>query len=292
MKNIFFALLFGTILSLFSCDPESSFEQIADVDIPEHEQRLAISANIESGDEQVTALVATSSQIFENESFNVADAEVQLLKDGNVIANLAFDINTSRYIAPLDEAITLEQATYRLEVRHSQFETAFSEQQMPQKVDILGGEYERDRNLGEFDADIIGVEFQDIPNQDNYYLLEAFEIVEQNNGTERFDRIYLYPLFDLSEQAQNGGIIFDDAAFDGNEYRIEAESSRSLRNDAKILLLLKSISRDRYLLERSLDLYRNAEGNPFAEPVVVHDNIEGGYGIFTASAVDTEILEL
>ena len=83
-----------------------------------------------------------------------------------------------------------------------------------------------------------------------------------------------------------------DASFDGEKYTtrisvqlIEAgwytiEDATNLA-PVKISVHLSSISKDRYLFEKTLFTYRENEDNPFAEPVVVHENIEGGSGIFT-----------
>ena len=46
-------------------------------------------------------------------------------------------------------------------------------------------------------------------------------------------------------------------------------------------LVLYTGSKDLYLYETTRSLNQDAQGNPFAEPVLVHSNMEGGYGVFT-----------
>jgi hypothetical protein len=50
---------------------------------------------------------------------------------------------------------------------------------------------------------------------------------------------------------------------------------------------LVHISREKYVYLRSLYQYQNADGNPFAEPVTVQGNFEGGVGLFSLESLDT-----
>lgn len=51
-------------------------------------------------------------------------------------------------------------------------------------------------------------------------------------------------------------------------------------------LRLSSISAEQYTYYRSLSDYYLAQGNPFAEPVVLYSNIDGGRGLFALRAED------
>ena len=48
----------------------------------------------------------------------------------------------------------------------------------------------------------------------------------------------------------------------------------------KSIVELHSITADQYKYRKSLGAYRDAEDNPFAEPVLLYGNIKNGYGIF------------
>jgi hypothetical protein len=41
------------------------------------------------------------------------------------------------------------------------------------------------------------------------------------------------------------------------------------------------------LLERKKRIFEQADGNPFAEPVDIHSNVEGGYGVVAGRHTDT-----
>jgi Domain of unknown function (DUF4249) len=45
---------------------------------------------------------------------------------------------------------------------------------------------------------------------------------------------------------------------------------------------LRAITPEYYRYYKSQELYADAQGNPFAEPITVYTNIREGYGIFAA----------
>lgn len=47
-----------------------------------------------------------------------------------------------------------------------------------------------------------------------------------------------------------------------------------------VSIKILSIPEDLYLFEKSLNIYKNISGDPFAEPVYIGGNITGGFGIF------------
>ena len=49
---------------------------------------------------------------------------------------------------------------------------------------------------------------------------------------------------------------------------------------------LYNISQDYYYYRRSLELYNQTSGNPFAQPVQVFSNIQNGFGIFAGAQVN------
>ena len=51
-------------------------------------------------------------------------------------------------------------------------------------------------------------------------------------------------------------------------------------------IYLHNISKSYYYYRISLELYQNASGNPFAQPVQVFSNIENGFGVFAGSQIN------
>lgn len=56
---------------------------------------------------------------------------------------------------------------------------------------------------------------------------------------------------------------------------------QSLNQHYKPIIELHTITADHYKYNKSIGAYRDAEDNPFAEPVLVYSNVKNGYGIFT-----------
>jgi hypothetical protein len=59
-----------------------------------------------------------------------------------------------------------------------------------------------------------------------------------------------------------------------------------------LLTELRSISKEYYDYQTSLNEYWNADGNPFAQPVQVFTNIENGFGIFAGFGKSSDTLRL
>ncbi|MGB3076314.1 MAG: DUF4249 family protein [Chitinophagales bacterium] len=56
-------------------------------------------------------------------------------------------------------------------------------------------------------------------------------------------------------------------------------------DDGGLMVELTSTDRSTFLYNESLRIQNNTEGNPFAEPAPVFNNIEMGYGIFGSRVI-------
>jgi hypothetical protein len=138
--------------------------------------------------------------------------------------------------------------------------------------------------------DEIVIEIQDEPGE-HYYALQGevdYRYVDENNDTiSGYYSVWLEsndPILSYAEVDRRGALICSDGAFNGNTYRFATYTWEDLpiglMSGSKLRIRVTSLSRDAFLYYRSLDQYWGADGNPFAEPVTVHSNIENGYGIF------------
>ena len=79
-----------------------------------------------------------------------------------------------------------------------------------------------------------------------------------------------------------GGLMFSDITLAGEVYELQiAVSDLETFPGDQIELSLTSISKDRFLFEEALAIYNDNIDNPFAEPIILHENVIGGNGIFT-----------
>lgn len=99
----------------------------------------------------------------------------------------------------------------------------------------------------------------------------------------------------------NNSLMFSDETFNGEQHTISFKfngmyidnQDRLYYEDEKgvYFIVLRTLSRDQYLYYQSLDLQRQTEGNPFAEPVPIYNNIVGGYGIFAGFSQDMQVID-
>ncbi len=288
-----FPYRFFILLSFFALTGCSDFfNQIVEIEIPEHEPVLAVSGHFRAQDSTLTVYVSRSVGILDPVAFDtiaIEGASVTVLRDGQPWQTLP-DKGAGYYRLNLGSPLGDNPSTYSLRVSAPGYSDATAEQTMPARVDITSTQYQPEGGVTPdgLTTNTLTVEFQDPAGEDNYYLLEAFVIVPDTfapTGSYEYN-LYLATEDALAEE-HNGGLLFRDGPIDGKAYALKTYFSDDVHETpgATVTVRLFSISRDRYLFLRTLDLYYNAQDNPFAEPVVVHDNIEDGVGIFTVGAV-------
>lgn len=186
---------------------------------------------------------------------------------------------------------------YNIAVAVPDFATVTAEDFCPREVPILTVDTSSATNsFGEKEL-VATIRFQDPAAEDNFYGLEVdldvFQIT-YNNGTGVFDTAFIDReiayLSSANPILDNGGadsyaqtLTFNDAVINGQSSSIRVSFSPGLEGSNyfyKKTARLISYSEATYNYIKSIDAYRNAEGNPFAEPVQVFSNIEKGFGIF------------
>lgn len=159
--------------------------------------------------------------------------------------------------------------------------------------------------------------FQDQPGESNFYGVSARirarvkEKIQQEDGRRKDTVIVLDfaarmetldpalssddKLNIESEPYQDDEFLFNDRIFDGESYGFTFKiNGNDLSPQGKVLDLniyfrLKSISEEHYLYTKSKETQDENEGNPFAEPAPVYNNIQNGFGIFAGYSVHTTI---
>lgn len=293
MKYITFLLLLGYAIAFSSCN-ENSFSQVVEIDIPPHEPALSVRALFQQNDTLLSLLLTDSKGILESTSLEIQkEATVRLFENEQALPVFSYNPNSSRFTAPIPSGFEQAESTYRLEISAPNFKTISATQTMPKPVSILAGKYTPNGTFSsEGDrVDAIEIEFQDPSDEENYYAISAVERVAYFNGqdTSYYDsEIYLESNDPLVSFGTAQLLLLSDVAFNGNTYKVLLYSYNKLQ-EGEIKIQLLSVSRDTYLYHRSLSNYYDAQDNPFAEPVNVHQNIENGHGIFGLMAV-SEIL--
>jgi len=273
-----------------------------DIEIPDQEKLAVINLELEFGDTIAQTFVSRTANINEPENTFFEDAQVTLYKDGDVLRDLIFDTNSANYIGNFDPT-ELADGDYAVEVSNIDgLSDIFASQSMPDAVPIQSAEFEEGGGVAvyygyAYTVDEITMQFDDPIEVDNYYTVRLYRVMEDEDGQETSRRmIYLTTVNPLVEVINFGEeLIIDDGSFEGNkfEFSFGFDGITSNPNPYEYLLVeLSNISRDNYLFKRSLDASLRAEGNPFAEPVIVHNNLENGIGIFRTSNTSTFRIDL
>jgi hypothetical protein len=280
------------VLALQSCN-EDSFSQVINVDIPAHTPVLVVACEIQDGAPNIEAFVSHSLGILDTADFSlIEDATVQLQKDDVTLFPLEFNQQTRRYEHLPQLPFELIPGEYTLTVSTPDFEEVRAVQQAPTPVEISELIFEQD---GAILADgsrghQIDVIWSDPGDETNYYSLEIYTI--SVNGiyrghTETIDPTIEYGIDDV--------FLIDDTSFNGKQYTarlaIDSYNDSFLMPGGRIYAYLRPITRDGYLYSRSRNLYDFNRDNPFAEPVIVHSNIVGGYGIFSLAHISEKWIE-
>lgn len=321
MKNIkYITYIFASFL-LLSCG-ENFFDSIVEVEVPVHESNLAITAHLSNLDEVSFVHVTHTVGILDNNNaVPITDAKVELYADGQLLQTYEYvelyttngpnGQNVTRDIYVVEESKKLEaNKQYELRVSSPIYGEATATQVLERPTEILSGTYEEDGISGIFGEEVnidsegnettnraeeIAIKFQDKPEDKNYYAVQAigFYDAEASSGMEEYsEKFYLSPVDPVTEEGL-GALIFSDATFEGKEYELKmAAFFVDTERLKRIEVILYTITEDRYLYETTLLNYEENDGNPFAEPVIIHENVSQGNGIFTVSAADVFTIEI
>jgi len=153
----------------------------------------------------------------------------------------------------------------------------------------------------------------DDPAGDNYY--EVIVRYEADAGTPPpFNRISGTPVFTKDLRFHNTGltpgsgkiipgqndlsysVIFHDTDAEAKQLKVPImmpvvttfgnDGREQLRTDIHYIVILRTLSHEYFQYKASQELQAYSYDDPFAQPVVVYNNVEGGIGIFAAYSED------
>lgn len=305
MRNIQFILIVLLFLSIFSC--ADKFVNDLDIELPEEEQFLVINLELNEGDTLAKTFVARTSNLDEVEHTFFENATVDLYKEDSFLKNLEYDPLKNDYIANFNPN-ELTAGNYRVEVSGvPNFDDIISFQTIPDAVNILKGSYQEDGTIGEdygyaYTVDEARITIDDPADEENYYEVQLTAIRESKEGEiiveESFVLTSLNPFAESS--FYYSGILLKDDSFNGTDFDLSMGFNNFLKYNYNeedetvdyLIVELSNISKDNYLFIKSEAASREARDNPFAEPVIVHNNVENGVGIFRTRNTTTYRIDL
>ena len=296
MKKLFFLL--SVSLIYISCEKVIPFE--GDVNTP----KLVINSVFES-DSTFKVHVSSSRSVIDTSSFENIDDAVVTIKDGNgnVIEVLNHVVNGFYKGLVLPE----ENTTYILEVNHPNYAKITASDSLPSPIIINSVDTSTILDPINGNRLRISMNFDDPENNQNYYLLETYSVNEylivENLDTIEYELDTTKQFMVLTDEVfQNGGSpwrdqgLFNDLLFNGQNKTLEIEIPNENWSGSEdgydwsyktltLRLYLHNITISYYYYRTSLELFQNASGNPFAQPVQVYSNIENGFGVFSGSQI-------
>ena len=282
MLNRAIIFLISMSLLLSSCE----FDTEVDLDLQD-KSLLLIHGFISPEEDVIKVEVTKTLSIYDQdiifdsssirEELSIKDASVTITDDDGTEALLLFNDESFVYEIDATTFSILPGKRYDLKVIVDQMEfTASTTISLDNVTEIAAEKIIAQDELGN-EIDYLKVNFRDIPATRNYYVVGANITYEFGEQEVVFDE-------DRFIQDRNLNSDFLTAISDFSIFEDATEVDISIYNVEPIV----------YQLIRSLSLNNSNTGDPFYQPIIPPNNIqgEGGYGVFGSYRIKTETIQL
>ena len=290
--------LLSISLAYISCEKVIPFD--GDVNTP----KLVINSIFQS-DSSFKVHVSSSRSVIDTASFKNIDDAIVTIKDRN--ENIIETLNHVENGFYKGQTFPQENQTYILEVNHPNYANITASDSLPSPIIINSVDTSTIIDPINGNRLQISVNFDDPENTQNYYLIETYSVNEylviKNSDTTEYELDTTKQFMVLTDEVfQNGGSpwreqgLFNDLLFNGQNKTLELEIPNDSWSGSEdgydwsyktltLRLYLHNITLSYYYYRTSLELFQNASGNPFAQPVQVFSNVENGFGVFAGSQI-------
>lgn len=285
-----------TIVSIFLIFLSLGCDQIVDYQLPVGDPVPVVNGFI-NPDSVFKINLTESRHVLDNSrTFNLFDAdEVLIYNNGNIIGEALPD-SQGNYV--LENYYPQHGHSYKIEIYKSDYPTISASDILPASTpefSILSYKLVREEYLPghSFEIEIIN------PEGEAFFELIAFTYFYnfdwQPNGPpilvdSIYSPLFLYtknPIANNSDEFGRESLLFTnslinsatiklDININNIPFRFDEEDSLATTVD----LVVRRTSENYYRYKRSLRLHQEVSGDPLAEPVQVHNNIENGLGVF------------
>ena len=296
MKRLLFLLSISLVY--ISCEKVIPFD--GDVNTP----KLVINSVFES-DSTFKVHVSSSRSVIDTASFKNIDDAIVTIKDGN--ENIIETLNHVENGFYKGQTFPQENQTYILEINHTNYANITASDSLPSPITINSVDTSTMVDPINGNRLQISMNFDDPENTQNYYLIETYSVNEylvlKDSDTTEYELDTTKQFMVLTDEVfQNGGSpwreqgLFNDLLFNGQNKTLELEIPNDSWSGSEdgydwsyktltLRLYLHNITLSYYYYRTSLELFQNATGNPFAQPVQVFSNVENGFGVFAGSQI-------
>ena len=303
LNNYMKTLIFTTVVTLIL----SSCESIIEMDIPEEPPKLVINSFF-NPDSTWKVSISKSQHILDNaELKNINDATVVIYNGSLAPETLSLSADG---IYTSESGKPLVKTEYRIEANAPGYDMASSSDVIPEAIPIISV----DTGSTIIDATKytqLKVKFKDTPGTKNYYNLQLlarsysyiydqyYNLIDSMPYLEAISFSSRDVVFGSDEWFDSNGASFSDELFDGDLYSLILDIEKYFTLDEfsngkydKIYIRLKSTSAAYYSYATTFKKFKEVQGDPFAQPVQVFNNIDGGYGIFAGYSLATDSVNL
>ena len=293
-------ILSALTLSLASC------ETIVDVELPEEPSKLVVNSYF-SPDSTWEVSISASKPILNDDPLPmIFNATVHVTGDDGSSYELQPSLGEPGYYTSPD--LPKVNTGYRVSVSAPGYEAVSATGSAPPAVEIIRVDTSSNTLNGfrELELDIV---FRDPSGVQNFYRIDLYywlRIPSQEGDTQEV--LQRIPFFFANEEVFAGGEtsnIFEDTPFDGREYTLSLNiesgefgylaflaDSLPFTGPVHLITELRSLSRDYFLYETTLDRYLFSSGDPFSQPAQVFNNVNEGYGIFAGFSAHRDSMRL
>ena len=270
----------------------NSCETIVDVDLPEIKPQIVVNG-ICNPAIPWELNISSSKDILDDKNIEaIKDAKIEILENGTPVGIFQhIQDGTYKVLGKKPKP----NVTYHLKVSAKGFETVTSTCVIPQQVPISSVTVDTVNSTDpeEFEISKINVTltFSDPPNEDNYYSIIVLQ--SSVHDTLNVNPIWFYSndliidvketnlLGDENQRFSGSEAFFNDELINGKEYNLNLNFSFfNYDNSQEFTIVLNTLNYDYYKYLETLKAQRKTNDNPFAEPVIVYNNIKNGLGIF------------
>ena len=284
-----FLLLFSAVLFLSSCDNLVN-GVVRDIDLPPHESQLAASLFLDSRDSNISAIVSSSKGIYDTgQSKSVYNAEC-VLNVGATTYNWSTMDQYERYTELLPDRFGAPTDSVVFTVNHADFTSVSATQVFPSAPQVsLELNYGATQLYGDISDELI-ITLKDIPGVNQHYIVSIDVHVRTaltGQDTSEYYNLYWETEYPNSTRlwGKESALLLSEEGLD-RDIKFSAATGVNPINFAMLheyRVKVSALSEEMYLFYKSYAAYENANGNPFAEPVVLYSNMSNNMGCFGVS---------
>ena len=292
-------------------------EQPPSFDLETPEAKLVVVSNFTRGKAVQVFVSRPSSILGEEKNDYVTDATVEIYEGDVYLETLDFvppEPNSNEVPYYTTRNLIPEVNTYyTIQVEASCCSPATARSRIPASINFSSAsisdfELKEEQETNEFHATyLLRLSFEDPSQEKNYYhisLLQQIHRFTLNEGDTVIAETYLRPLAFSSEDNTNGQVahisggllVEDNTSNNGKLISFELPLNIRLKKNeellGKLFLELRAVTEEYYRYFSDLSRQKQSSESPFAEPVIIYDNIDGGLGIFAGynSSLDSLFL--